>query len=974
MTQVYKSPTKLTVFNHKIIIALLSLIMVVWLSIMGLSRLGVELLWFEELGYVQTFLTQFKTKLFLGLFTFIFSILFIGSNIFVTNKLNNQQTLYKLKKQEKFEPQSPAIGIKTLLFILLLFSSLIALSLIFYTETVNEAWQVNINLPNLQNSIQSPFRIGAIAELVGTASETTWQIMLITVITSLIMTKPRFCLNLITVYISVIFAFTNAGYWERFFRFFYSVDFDKADPLFNHDISFYIFKIPFLQILDFWLQGLFFYSITASLIIYLISNNSISEGKFAGLTRYQLRHIYGLLGGLMITVAVIHWLNRYGLLFSTRGVVYGAGYTDININLPLETVASVMALFIGIWLLLKCITGYGKTNKHQRGLSFSSIPFAIYFAFYGSGLIVTEIFQSTIVQPNELGLEEPYIRRNIEETRSAFNLDQIEVQTFNPEGSLTLEDIRANNLTIDNIRLWDTRPILQANRQLQQIRPYYVFNDADIDRYTIQNEEGGSNYTQVIVAPRELDYNLVPQQAQTWVNEHLIYTHGYGFTMSPVNRVQQGGLPFYFVSDIGTDMDPGGLNVSSPAIRESIPIVRPRIYFGEITNTYIMTNTRFPEFDFPSGEENFNTRYDGLGGINIADFWHKFVFAVHLRDWRMLLTDNFTPDTRMLFRRNINERIKAIAPFLYYDRDPYLVVADGEPDDLNHLYWLVDAYTISNYYPYSDAGENHFNYIRNSVKVLVDAYNGKTTFYISEENDPLIRSWQKIFPELFQPLSNMPPDILEHIRYPIDLFSTQSERLLTYHVENTQVFYNREDQWEIPQEIYGDEALSMNPYYLIMKLPIADQEEFILLHPYTPVSRPNLIAWLAARSDGDNYGKLLLYQFPKQELVFGPDQIEALINQDPFISGQISLWNRQGSRAIQGNLLVIPIEQSLLYVEPIYLEADQNSIPALTRVIVVYDNRIVMANSLQEAIDGVFNPDQTPESTIIRPLQELGIE
>ncbi|MGY6529157.1 MAG: UPF0182 family protein [Cyanobacterium sp.] len=974
MEQVYKSPTKLIVFNHKVIIALLSLIMVVWLSIIGLSRLGVEILWFEELGYVQTFLTQFKTKLFLGLVTFFVSSSFIIGNIFIANRLKKHQQLYQDTKQEQFAPQSPAIQIKSLLFILILFSSLIALSLVFYTETANEAWQLNIGLPNLQTAIKSPFRIRAIAQLVGSVSDTAWQGLLLLVITSLIMTKARFCLYFISVYISIVFAFTNAGYWIRFLRFFNSIDFDKTDPIFNYDISFYIFKIPFLQVLDFWLQGLFFYSITASLIIYLISNNSISQGKFDGLSRYQLRHIYGLLGGLMVTVAVIHWLNRYGLLFSTRGVVYGAGYTDLNISLPVETVASAMALLIGIWLLLKCVTGYGGRNKHQRGLRFSSIPFIIYFVFYSTGLVVTEIYQNTMVQPNELGLEEPYIRRNIEETRAAFNLDTIEVQTFNPEASLTLEDIRANNLTIDNIRLWDTRPILQANRQLQQIRPYYVFPDADIDRYNIKNDDGDSNYTQVIVAPRELDYQLVPEQAKTWVNKHLIYTHGYGFTMSPVNRVQQGGLPFYFVSDIGSESDPGGLNVSSPAIRESIPIVRPRIYFGELANNYIMTNTRFPEFDFPSGEENFNTSYDGLGGINIADTWRKLAFAVHLRDWRMLLTDNFTPDTRILFRRNINERIKAIAPFLYYDRDPYIVAADGDPDDSNHLYWLIDAYTISNYYPYSDPGENQFNYIRNSVKVLIDAYNGKTTFYISEENDPLIRSWQKIFPELFQPLENMPSDLMEHIRYPIDLFSTQSERLLTYHVENTQVFYNREDQWQVPQEIYGDEALSINPYYLIMKLPIADQEEFILLHPYTPVSRPNLIAWLAARSDGENYGKLLLYQFPKQELVFGPDQIEALINQDPLISGQISLWNRQGSKAIQGNLLVIPIEQSLLYVEPVYLEADQNSIPALTRVIVVYDNRIVMANSLQEAIDGVFNPDQVPESTIIRPLQELGIE
>ncbi len=973
MTQVTTKKNIDIRFNYKIIFAVLFLIMVAWLSLIVVSRLGIEILWFQEVNYLDTFFTQFKTKLLLGLFTFVISLVFIFGNIFLAEKQKNQQQLYYQKALEKFAPESPVIKIRWLLFLIITFCLLIGLSLIYYTQTANKAWELSFGLPNLQTSIESPFQIIAIAQLLSTLSETIWQISLIIIVTAILLTKTRFSLIFISVYSSVIFAFIISGYWIRFLRFFNSIEFEKTDPLLNHDISFYIFKLPLLQILDFWLQGLFFYSIIASILIYLMANNSISEGKFNGFSRNQLRHLYGLFGFLMFTIAGNHWLNRYELLFSTRGVVYGAGYTEVRMSLPIETVACFSGLIIGIWLLIKAVTGFGARNKSRKKLPFSIIPFVLYITFYGGGLILIEFVQNTIVQPNELGLEETYIQRNIEQTRAAFNLDKIEVQTFNPEGSLTLEDLENNHLTIDNIRLWDSRPILQANRQLQQIRPYYVFHDADIDRYNIKTEEGNLQYKQVIVAPRELDYDLVPEQAKTWVNKHLIYTHGYGFTMSPVNRVAPGGLPFYFVKDIGTDQDPGELNTSSPLIRETIPISRPRIYFGELTDTYVMTNTKFPEFDFPSGEENFNTRYEGFGGINIADFSRKLMFAVYLRDWRMLLTDNFTPDTRILFRRNITERIKAIAPFLYYDRDPYIVVAEGKENDLNNLYWLIDGYTISNYYPYSDAGENQFNYIRNSVKVLIDAYNGSIKFYISDEDDPLIKSWQKIFPELFLSMKEMPPDILEHIRYPIDLFNTQSERLLTYHVENTQVFYNREDQWQVPEEIYGNEPLSIDPYYLIMKLPIAQEEEFILLHPYTPISRPNLIAWLAARSDGDNYGKLLLYQFPKQKLIFGPDQIEALINQDPIISGQISLWNRQGSKAIQGNLLVIPIEQSLLYVEPVYLEADQNSIPALTRVIVVYENQIVMANTLQGAIDSIFSPENAPEPAIIRPLQELGL-
>ncbi|MBL1211356.1 UPF0182 family protein, partial [Geminocystis sp. GBBB08] len=762
-----------------------------------------------------------------------------------------------------------------------------------------------------------------------------------------------------------------------------SIPFNDQEPIFHQDLSFYIFKIPFLQIISSLLQGLFIYSIVAVTLTYLLSNNSLSDGKFKGFSRYQLRHLYGLAGLLIIILAMIHWLNRYLLLLSPEGVVYGAGYTDITINIPRETIASIYTLLMGIWLFYKAFTGsstknvYSLKHKNKTIISISTLPFFLYFALYSLGLLLAVLVQNTIVQPNELALEKPYIIHNIDKTRAAFNLDKIEVKTFNPEGNLTLKDIEKNYLTINNIRLWDTLPILQANRQLQQIRPYYVFYDGDIDRYNIEvkinSEKNQAINKQVIIAGRELDSQLLPSQAQTWVNQHLVYTHGYGFTMSPVNRVADGGLPYYFIKDIGTVKDPGELNTSSEGVRNSIPIYRPRIYFGQTTNNYIMTNTKVPEFDFPSGEENVYHNYDGKGGIYLNSFGRKFLFSVYLQDWRMLLTNNFTPETRVLFRRNLRERLKAIAPFLYYDRDAYLVAAKGNNEESNHLYWLIDGYTISNHYPYSDAGENNFNYIRNCVKVLINAENGDVTFYISDKDDPIIKVWTKIFPNLFQPLNTMPTDIKQHIRYPIDFFNTQSERLLTYHVTDPQVLYNREDQWQVPEEIYGNEVLSMQPYYLIMKLPIADQEEFILLHPYTPISRPNLIAWLAARSDDENYGKLLLYQFPKQRLVYGPDQIEALINQDPIISGQISLWNRQGSKAIQGHLLVIPIEESLLYVEPVYLEADKNSVPTLARVIVVYENKIIMAETLRKALDEIFSNAKVNDSSIIRFLQNSSV-
>jgi len=387
------------------------------------------------------------------------------------------------------------------------------------------------------------------------------------------------------------------------------------------------------------------------------------------------------------------------------------------------------------------------------------------------------------------------------------------------------------------------------------------------------------------------------------VNKHLVYTHGYGFTLSPVNLVAAGGLPYYFVKDIGTNKDEGALQTSSELIDYSIPIGKPRIYYGELTNNYVMTPTTVEELDFPS-------------------------------------------------------RVQTIAPFLNYDRNPYLVAADVG-DSSSKLHWIIDAYTISDRYPYSDPGKDKFNYIRNSVKVVVDAYHGTVNFYVADENDPIIQTWSKIFPHLFKSLAEMPKTIRSHIRYPEDLFSTQAERLLTYHMTDPQVFYNREDQWEIPLEIYGTEPQAVSPYYLIMKLPDSDKEEFILLHPYTPSSRQNLIAWLAARSDDREYGKLLLYQFPKQRLVYGPNQIEALINQDPDISQQISLWNRDGSKVLQGHLLIIPIEQSLLYVEPLYLVADQNSVPTIARVTVAYQNKIVMEPTLKEALEKLFSGDQS---------------
>ncbi|NEQ33340.1 MAG: COG1615 family transporter, partial [Leptolyngbya sp. SIO4C5] len=519
---------------------------------------------------------------------------------------------------------------------------------------------------------------------------------------------------------------------------------------------------------------------------------------------------------------------------------------------------------------------------------------------------------------------------------------------------------------------------LETNRQLQQIRLYYEFLDADVDRYALIQDDGTTDLRQVLISARELNYEQVPAEAQTWVNQHLIYTHGYGFTMSPVNTAAPSGLPDYFIKDIAHVP-------SSEVIRRSIPVGEPRLYFGELTDNYVMTRTRVEELDYPSGSDNVYNTYDGRAGINLGNRWRRLLFAKHLSDWQMLFTANFTPETQLLFRRNINERVRTIAPFLRYDTDPYLVIADVEQTDLekvpqadnvssdpNYLYWVIDAYTTSDRYPYSDPGSYDFDYIRNSVKVVIDAYHGSVNFYVADARDPIIQTWNKIFPDMFQALDDMPPALRQHIRYPQDFYQVQSDQLMTYHMTDPQVFYNREDQWRAPNEIYANEPQTVDPYYLIMRLPAQETVEFILLRPFTPAQRNNLVAWLAASSDGDRYGRMLLYRFPKQELVFGPEQIEARINQDPEISQRISLWNTQGSRANQGNLLVIPIEQSLLYVEPLYLEAEQNRLPTLARVIVVYQNRIAMAETLEESLGAVFgaNAGQPSAPPILRELGE----
>ena len=982
-----------------------------WLLLDLGSRLGAEIFWFQEVGYLQVFLLRVVTRGILWVIVAGITAAYLLLNLALAQRLKYSQSL-KIESPElnseltNISPRYPRcnetrilapqgfqpLKLHWLLPVTLVLSLLIGLMLAHYGQIAFSYWHSPVNQANLP--IPALFRPETIWQLLRQIVSQVWYLALIVGVAIAILIYPQFLLTAIAILFSPIFAFILFQHWPKVLQYFHPTLFNSTEPLFGRDISFYVFSLPVWELLELWLMGLCLYGFVAVTLTYLLSADSLSQGIFPGFSPQQQRHLFGMGGLLMVVVALSYWQSRYELVYSTRGVSYGASYTDVTAQLPAYTVLCIVAVAIATYLLWQ--TFFWKPKSQYRRLVFYGL--GVYLMLVAAvDVVLPAVMQYLIVQPNELQREQPYIQRTIALTRKAFDLEAIDARTFNPQGTLTEADIQKNDLTIRNIRLWDQRPLLQTNRQLQQIRPYYRFPDADIDRYTLKTDVTSrrpaapqtppepkqeaiesTERRQVLVAARELDYDGVPQEAQTWVNRHLIYTHGFGFTVSPVNTVGPGGLPEYFVKDISSDTS--ALTTSNEAIRDSIPIGQPRIYYGEITNTYVMTGTRVRELDYPSGSDNVYNSYDGLGGVDIGSAWRRWLFSMYLKDWQMVLTRDFLPDTKVLLRRNIKQRIQAIAPFLKFDSDPYLVAAAANqdfPSNPSYLYWIVDAYTTSDRYPYSDTGSDGINYIRNSIKVVIDAYNGSVNFYIADPSDPIIATWSAIFPKMFKPLSTMPVSLRSHIRYPVDFFKIQSERLMTYHMTDPQVFYNREDQWQIPNEIYGSETRPVEPYYLITTLPTVSfgstasgREEFILLLPYTPRQRTNLIAWLAARSDGDNYGKLLLYTFPKERLVYGTEQIEARINQDPVISQQISLWNRQGSRAIQGNLLVIPIEQSLLYVEPIYLEATQNSLPTLVRVVVAYENRIVMAQTLEQALQAIFKPEVTPAPAIIRPFEE----
>ncbi len=756
---------------------------------------------------------------------------------------------------------------------------------------------------------------------------------------------------LVSLVLALFVGMSSSQKWFTVLQYFHQVPFNLTDPIFLKEVSFYIFSLPFmLAVWDFALACVVL-TIIVVLIDYLQSfivdsikqpkvqmfTPDMSAGKsfktvFQQLKQKALVHLSVLASFFFILLAIKHYLERFSIMYSEKGIVVGAGYTDVMAFLPLVKVLMVLAIFMAalfyIWIFI--ISKRQKLRKRH----ILAIAVVIYFiAFLIVPGILTGIIQNLVVSPNEINLEKPYIENNIKFTRIAYGLSDVEEKDFSVE-MVTLSAIENASETMENVRILDWRPLMQTYKQTQEIRLYYDLSGIDIDRYEIDGK-----YTEVMLAPREMNQKQIAENAKTWVNLHMIYTHGYGVVMSPVNSVTKQGLPNYLIKDI-----PPIYNVDEETIR----IDKPQIYYGENDNEFILANTGTEEFDYPKGNSNEYIQYDGAGGILLNSFFKKLFMAIRFSDIKILLSSDVNAESRILFDRQIQERISKITPFLILDHDPYLVIDNGK------LFWIQDAYTVTGNFPYSQKF-GRINYMRNSLKIVVDAYDGDVTYYVVDIDDPLLVTYSRIFPKQFKSFDMMPEGLKQHIRYPEDLFKVQADIYSTYHMNDVTVFYNKEDAWQIPFETYGTgQKVKVDPYYIIIKLPGENEEEFVLMSSFTPIRKDNMIAWMAARSDNENYGKLLLYKFPKDKLVYGPLQIEAKFDQDSEISQQLTLWSQQGSRITRGNLLVIPIKNSLLYIEPLYIQAETGQLPELKRVLVSDGERVVMEENLDIALEVLF--------------------
>ncbi len=720
-------------------------------------------------------------------------------------------------------------------------------------------------------------------------------------------------------FLAFTFGWGMSGQWPLFQLALNAVPFGEADPQFGRDIGFYVFSLPALRAIEQWLFGSLVLTLIVTLAVHVYDGAIRPWARLQGFAEHVKAHMSVLLALIVATRAWDYYLDMWELNFSPRGQVTGASYTDVHAQLPALKVLIVIALLSAVVLLF---------NIRQKGWR---LPVMALGVWVGASILIGSVYPALVQQlrvaPNEIAAETPYIERNIAATRKAFGLEGVVGRSFPAKEDLTATDVIRDQVTLENMRLWDPQVIEEAYQQLQGIRPYYEFRDVDIDRYEIDGR-----LRQVVISVREMNHARLPEQARTWVNQHLVYTHGYGAVLSPVNESTSKGTPKFLVRDVPP------VTVAGPQVKV------PGIYFGETEDEYVVVNTGIEEFDYPVEDRNATTRYEGRSGVSVGGLARRIAFALRFGSLDLLLSQYITPDSRVLYMRSLRQRMDALAPWLALDDDPYPVVVDGK------ILWVIDGYTYSDRYPYSQTTGEGLSYLRNAVKTVIDAYDGTVTLYAFDPDDPILATWREIFPELVVGIEQCPQEVVEHFRYPEDLFRIQARVYENYHMLDPQTFYNKEDSWAIPRS--GDGV--MEPYYVLLRLPGEEELSFLMMQPFTPRNKDNMIAWMAAKSGPRDYGQRIVYNFPKQRLILGPAQVEAAINQDSVISPQLSLWNQRGSQVRFGNLLVIPLKDAVVYVRPLYLQAEQTAIPELTRVLVLYADQVVMAEDLRSALVAVF--------------------
>jgi uncharacterized membrane protein (UPF0182 family) len=754
----------------------------------------------------------------------------------------------------------------------------------------------------------------------------------------------------VSIVLSLLVGMSASTAWLDMLRFFNAAPFGVTDPVFGRDIGYYFFTLPALAGALNFVIGLTILVLFMVVPLYFIRGDVAVARRRITIEPSTQLHLGMLVAVMFVAVALNTLLVRLpSLLYSTAGPLFGASYTDLVVRIPLLHASWVVAIAGAVAVLVGA-----RMRQLARNTAFAVIAYFIVAGIAGS--LIPAAVQKFVVDPNELAKEQEQLTRHIAATREAWALESVSVRDLTGESTLTLEDIQANAGTMNNVRLWDRAPLLQTFRQLQEIRTYYDFVSVDDDRYWIDGE-----YRQVLLSPRELNTASLP--TRNFINERLTYTHGMGLTLSPVNQVSPQGLPELFIKDL------------PPISTVSLQITQPAIYFGELSNDFAFVATDQPEFDFPLGDSSAFTSYAGEGGVDVSSFVRRLALSARFGSMDAFLTEYVSQDSKVLYHRNIRERAAKALPFLRWDGDPYMMISED-----GRLKWILDAYTSSRSYPYSQPLSDGTNYMRNSVKVIIDAYDGDLKAYIVDAEDPIIQTYASIFPGILLPVSDMPADIRAHIRYPEDLFRAQAGLYTTYHMDEAEIFYAREDQWQIPALGRGEGTRDPYLRHIVMKLPGESREEYIMMTPFTPRQKDNLAAWMVARNDGDSYGQLVVYRFPRQSLVFGPSQILNRINQDTEVSQQLTLWDQRGSEVIRGNLLVIPIEESLIFVQAIYLRAEGGQIPELKRVVVAYQNRVVMEETLDRGLIRLFGGTAgeptvaSVEPTVVeQPLMGTGV-